>query len=88
MKKVSKTGAKKEIEEFFSDIKNKSPKEVKKVKKLAMRYNIRLKNLRKTFCRNCLTPYSGKEKVRIKNGIKKIICENCEKISRWKINSS
>ena len=40
--KLSKTEAKKEIEEFFKDIKNKSTEEVKKIKKLAMKHSIKL----------------------------------------------
>jgi RNase P subunit RPR2 len=85
MKKVSKTEAKKQIEEFFSDIRNKSPKEIKKIKKLAMRYNLPLKEKRKLFCKKCLSPYFGKEKIRIKNKFKTIICKNCNYMSRWKL---
>ncbi len=88
-KKLSKSEAKKEIWEFFSNIKNKSSKNIKKIKKLAMSYNIPLKELRKRFCKKCLTPYKN-PKIRIKNKIKIITCENCNYISRWKIkiNSS
>lgn len=85
--KISKSEAMQEIEKFFSSIANKSPKEIKKIKKLAMGYNIPLKEKRKLFCKYCLNPYSGKEKVRIKNKIKNVTCLNCGKISRWKINS-
>jgi len=90
MKKFSKTETKKEIEEFFSDVKNKSPKEIKKIKKFAMKYNLPLKEKRKLFCKKCLMPHSRKEKIIIKKGVKTIICENCGYISRWKlkINSS
>jgi len=85
MKKDSKTESKLKIEDFFEKIKNKTPKEIKKIKKLAMSQNIPLKEERKKFCKYCLVPYSGKEKVRIKNKIKSIECINCKKISRWKI---
>ena len=84
--KLSKTEAKKEIEEFFSNIKNKSSKEIQKIKKLAMKHNIQLGNLRKKFCKKCYTPYKN-TKTRIKNNIKSIVCENCEYISRWKIKN-
>jgi DNA mismatch endonuclease (patch repair protein) len=47
MKKVSKIEAKKQIEKFFLDIKDKSPKEIKKIKKFAMGNNIPLEKLRK-----------------------------------------
>jgi RNase P subunit RPR2 len=86
MKKViSKEKAKKEIEEFFSNIKEKTPKEIKKIKRLAMSYNIPLKEKRKLFCKKCLTPYSGNEKIRIKKGIKSIVCGNCGYQSRWRM---
>lgn len=88
MKKISKTKSKEKIDELFSDIKNKTPKEIKKIKKLAMNRNIPLKEKRKSFCKYCLAPYSGKEKIRVKKGFKNTECLNCKKISRWKINSS
>jgi len=84
MKKPSKTEARKYIHEFFSEIENKTPKEVKKIKKLAMRHNIHLKNLRKTFCKKCFTPYKN-PKIRIKNKIKNIVCENCGYVGRWRL---
>jgi RNase P subunit RPR2 len=88
MNKPPKMEAKNEIEEFFRNIKNKSSREIRKIKKLAMNYNLPLKNLRKTFCKKCLNPYSGNEKIKINNGIKNTICEHCGFVSRWKINSS
>ena len=88
VKKISKTKAMKEIQGFFSNIKNKTPKEVKKIKRLAMSYNLHLKEKRKLFCKRCLIPYSKKEKVRIKNKTKIITCKTCNYISRWKIKTS
>ena len=85
MKKDSKTESKLKIEEFFENIKNKIPKEIKKIKKQAMSQNIPLKEKRKLFCKKCLTPYSGKEKVRIKNKVKTITCKKCGNVSRWKV---
>ena len=84
MVKLSKTEAKKEIEEFFADIKHKSPKEIKKIKRLAMRYNIQIRDLRKKFCKKCLVLYKN-SKIRIKDNIKSVTCENCGYISRWRI---
>ena len=49
MKKVSKTKAKEKVTEFFKDIKNKSIKSVKKIKRLSMSHNIPLKEKRKLF---------------------------------------
>jgi RNase P subunit RPR2 len=85
MKKISKNETKEQVDEFFNKIKNKSPEEIKKMKKIAMNKNIKLKDQRKKFCEKCLTPYSGKEKIRIKKGIKTITCEKCGKINRWKV---
>ncbi|MFH1359354.1 MAG: hypothetical protein ABIH37_05685 [archaeon] len=82
--KCAKTEIQKEIQEFFSNIKNKTPKEIKKIKRLAMSKNIYLKDLRKKFCKKCLNPYVN-PKTRIKNKTKSITCKNCGFISRWKI---
>ena len=83
-KKLSKSESQKQIEEFFSEIKSKSPKEIKKIKKLAMKYNIQLKKKRKLFCKKCYSVYR-KPRTRIKNQIKSVICEKCDYIARWKI---
>lgn len=82
---ISKKEIEKQIEIFFKEIKNKSPKEVKKIKRVSMSKNISLKEKRKLFCKKCFSPYSGNEKIRIKNGGKSIECKKCGKISRWKI---
>lgn len=85
MKKPSKTEVKEQIQEFFLNIKNKTSREIKKIKKFAMRHNIPLKEKRKLFCKKCLRPYSGKEKIKIKKGLKNIECLNCGNISKWKM---
>lgn len=82
---ISKTELQKEINEFFSNIKNKTPIEIRKIKKLAMNKKISLKNYRKLFCKYCLIPFSGDEKIRVKNKVKSIECKHCKKISRWKM---
>jgi RNase P subunit RPR2 len=84
-KKISKKDTEKEIRIFFSKIKNKTPNDIKKIKRLAMAHNLKLKNKRKKYCKFCLTPYSGKEKVRIKNKRKNIVCDNCKKEAGWKV---
>jgi RNase P subunit RPR2 len=84
--KLSKTEAKKEIEEFFKDIKDKAPKEIKKIKKFSASYKIPLKKKRKTFCKKCFSAYKF-PKIRIKSGKKTIECENCSYKSRYKIIS-
>ena len=84
MKKVSKTKAKEKVGELFKNIKTKSPKTIKKIKKLAMSHNIPLKENRKLFCKKCYIPYKT-PKTRIKNKTKVVTCENCGFISRWKL---
>ena len=84
MKKVPKSEAEKQIQEFFSDIKNKNPGEIKKIKRFTMRQNIPLRELRKKFCKKCFAPYQN-PKIRIKDKIKSITCGNCGYVSRWKI---
>jgi RNase P subunit RPR2 len=88
MKKGSKTKTENVIKDFFSEIKDKSPKEIKKIKKLAMNHKFPLREKRRLFCKYCLTPFSGKEKIRIKDKIKSVTCDNCNKINRWKIKLS
>ncbi len=83
-KKISKTEAKEQIENFFENINEKSPKEIKKIKRLAMKYNISLKEKRKLFCKNCLSPHKNPS-IRIKNGFIRINCGNCDYTSKWKI---
>jgi RNase P subunit RPR2 len=85
-KKISRTEAKKQIEKFFLNIKNKTPKEVKKIKKLAMGFNLPLKEKRKTFCKKCLSPKV--KKIRIRNKIKSVVCEDCGYVNRWKVKTS
>ena len=87
MKKLSKTEARQEVEEFFKNIRDKTPKEIKKIKKFAMNYNLPLKGKRKLFCKKCFHPL-GESKVRIKKGMKIIECRTCGHVGRWKINSS
>jgi len=84
MKKLSKSEAQKQIEDFFNDIQNKNPKEVKKIKKLAMRHNIKLGEKRKLFCKKCFSPYK-EASIRIKNDILSMNCGNCSYTARWKI---
>ncbi len=85
MKKTfSKSNALKEIEDFFSDIKKKTPEEIKKIKKVAMKYKIKLGDKRKLFCKKCFSPYV-KPSISIKNDFVNITCENCEYKNRWKL---
>ncbi len=81
---MSKTEAKKEVEKFFKELKNKTPKQVKKIKRLAMQFNISLKKKKRLFCKECYSVYQT-PKIRIKNKVKILECEICKKISRWKL---
>lgn len=82
---LSKTDAQEQINIFFLKIKEKSPKEIKKIKTLAMSKKISLKKFRNSFCKYCLNHFSGFEKIRIKNKRKSVGCKKCKKLSRWKI---
>ncbi len=84
MKKLNKEEVKKEIEKSFS--KKLFPEEIKKIKRLAMKYNIKLKGLRKKFCKRCYSLLDNAN-VRIKSGKKIVKCKNCGFISRWKLQT-
>ena len=86
IKLKNKKEAEKGINEFFSDIKNKRAKDIKKMKKLAMHYKIKLKDKRKVFCKYCYGVLKGK--IRIRNKMKSVVCFNCRKINRWRIKTS
>lgn len=83
-KKISSKEAREKIRVFFDNLDNRTPKEVKKIKRIAMKHNIKLRENRKKFCRKCLSIYRN-PKIRIRKGIKNIECENCGYISRWKL---
>ena len=83
MKKLGKIEAKDEIEKFFKNLKNQSPNEIKKMKRVAMKHNIKLGPLKKKFCKKCFSPDLKVKS--IKNKVKTIECKNCGTISRWKL---
>jgi len=72
----SKTEAKKKISEFFLEIKAKNQNQIKKIKRIAMRNRISLREHKSLFCKKCLLPYDS-PKIRIKNKMKTIECKNC-----------
>ncbi|MCX6748248.1 MAG: hypothetical protein NT076_01465 [Candidatus Pacearchaeota archaeon] len=80
--KLNKNQAQEKIEEFFSNLENKTPEQVRKIKKLAMTYNIKLKNKRKLFCQECY--FTKLKTLGIKNKVKRVRCLNCSRIYRWK----
>lgn len=75
------------IEDFFSNVENKSPSEIKKIVRAAMKEKIKLGDKRKLFCKKCFSPYKN-AKTRINKGIKSIECKDCGYESRWKIKLS
>ena len=84
LKKLSKTEVEQKIKEIFSN--NPTPKEIKKAKKLAMSKNIKLRDLRKKFCKKCYSLFdSSNSEIRIKKPHKIIKCKKCSYISRYKI---
>ncbi len=86
-KKTNKEEAKFAIESFFKNTKDKNPKDVKKIKKLAMSHNIKLGEERKKFCKNCNNIFVlGKNcEIKINKKTKSIKCLNCDFINRWKL---
>jgi RNase P subunit RPR2 len=83
-KRINKIEAKKRMEEVFSDIDKKDSSDIKKIKKIVMSANIPLKEKRKLYCKFCLKPYKN-PKIKIKDGMKRIMCDRCGFISRWKL---
>jgi hypothetical protein len=75
-KELSKTEAKKEIDDFFKRIEF-TPDELRKVKRLAMKYNLKFGEHRKRFCKFCLFPLKGK--ISVTKTQKTIICSHCQK---------
>ena len=82
--KISKSEAEQKIKDFFkkSDF---SPKEMKKIKRLAMKFKIKLLPYKKKFCKYCLNPLKGK--IRISKTHKTIQCIHCNKSSKFKLAS-
>ncbi len=82
--KFSKQEIQDKIKEIFKN--NPSPKEIKKAKRLAMSKNIKLKELRKKFCKKCYSFFNSKNsEIRIKKSLKIIKCKTCGYVSRYTI---
>ncbi len=80
--KLIKEEAQQKIEEFFKK-ESFVKEEVKKIKRLAMKFNIKLGKLRQNFCKKCLSKLKGK--IRITKTHKTIECENCGYRNKFKI---
>ncbi|MGV8151785.1 MAG: hypothetical protein ACP5OG_01785 [Candidatus Nanoarchaeia archaeon] len=82
---VSKKQSKQEIQDKIKTLSlNLNSNNIRKIKKLAMKKNIKIKNLKKSFCKKCLFPFDSKSKIRIKKGFKLIKCK-CGYVSRYKL---
>ena len=80
---LSRKEAREKIEDFFKSIKDKTPEEIKKIKKLASHHHIRLAEKRRLFCQKC---YSTKLKTRkITKNKKTLECQNCGNLIRYNL---
>lgn len=88
-KKLTKQEANEMVRKFFSNLQNKNPEQIKKIKRLAMHYNIKLGRLRRKFCKRCYSVFNAKNaEIRIENGKERIRCLNCGYVGRWKITKA
>lgn len=83
MKDISKSEAKKEIQDYFLNEKLDSEK-TRKIKRIAMAHRISLKDYRKRFCKKCYSDLKS-GKVRISKEYKQVSCIMCGMKNRWKL---
>lgn len=84
--KISKTQAKSKVEKFFADISNKEPEEIRKIKRLAMRHNLKLEEKKKLYCKKCFSVFDSKNsKIRVSKKVKTITCNKCGVVSKYKL---
>ena len=81
--RLTKKQAEEKIEDFFKKYSFKS-EDLKKIKRLAMKYKIKLKDKRKKFCKKCLSQLRGK--IRISKTHKTIICQSCRYGNKFKLS--
>ncbi len=85
-KKPNKIEAKEKIENFFNNLDNKTAKEIKKIKRLAMHHHVSLNIYKKKYCGKCFAVFNaGNSELRIKKGFKSIRCKKCGSIVRFKL---
>ena len=82
---LNRTEVNKHIQDFFQRGKF-SAEEVSKIKRLAMKYNIKLGIHRRRFCKRCLSLLKGN--VHIHGTHKTIICASCGHRNRWVIKKA
>src|SRR3989344_223853 len=81
---LSKSQTQQKINEFFAR-KSFRSEEVKKIKRLAMKYNIKLGVLRRKFCKRCFSQLKGS--TRITKNHKKIICGSCGALNSFRLDA-
>ncbi len=87
--KLSKKQVEEKIANFFRQTGELDPRNIKKTKRLAMSYNLKLKDYRKRFCKKCFSDLKyNKGKIRVGKMYKTIECAKCGFLNRWKVNSS
>lgn len=83
-KELSKSEAKEKIGKFFEK-EGIDAEETKKMKRLAMKFNIKLRNLRGRFCKKCYADLRD-SKIRISKTHKAISCKKCNYLNKIKIS--
>lgn len=80
--KLSKQETQEKIKLFFEK-ENFTKEEVKKIRRLAMKFNIKLGKLRQKFCKSCLSQLKGK--TRLSKTHKTIECQVCMYKNKFRI---
>ncbi|MEK6898921.1 MAG: hypothetical protein AABW79_02370 [Nanoarchaeota archaeon] len=83
-KELSKSEAREKIREFFEQ-EELDADEVKKIKRLAMKFNIKLDRLRARFCKRCCVDLKD-SKIRVSKNHKTISCKKCNYLNKIKIS--
>lgn len=81
--KISKSQAQEKIESFFKNSEF-SQKEMKKIKRLAMKFKIKFLPFKKNFCKKCLSSLKGR--IRVTKTHKTIECKICKYKNKFKIS--
>ena len=81
--KLSKKEAQKKIDSFFRKS-NFTSEQLRKIKRLAMKFSIKLGKYRRLFCKSCLNPLAGK--IRVFKSYKTVECKHCSYKNKVKIS--
>ena len=80
---ISKSEAREKIDAFFAR-EEFSAEEARKIKRLAMKFKIRLGDYKKLFCKKCLSKLEGR--TRFSGEYKTVVCKKCGERNRFKMN--